>query len=64
MIISELLWTAPEHLVSTTDTSGYSQKGDVYSFSIILQETILRNEPFEENHMETDGIVVLVLRRK
>lgn len=36
---------------------GYSQKGDVYSFSIILQEVILRSEPFEENHMEVDGNV-------
>jgi serine/threonine protein kinase len=59
VVISELLWTAPEHLVSTTEINGYSQKGDVYSFGIILQELIMRMEPFEENHMDTDGKVGL-----
>lgn len=36
------LWTAPEHLRQAT----ISQKGDVYSFSIIAQEIILRKETF------------------
>ncbi|XP_022242971.1 atrial natriuretic peptide receptor 1-like [Limulus polyphemus] len=50
-----LLWTAPEHL--RNDIFGYqgSQKGDVYSFGIILQEIVTRLKPFEsiekENHV-------------
>ncbi|XP_053400081.1 atrial natriuretic peptide receptor 1-like isoform X2 [Mercenaria mercenaria] len=60
----KLLWTAPEHLVSTTDTSGYSQKGDVYSFSIVLQELIMRSEPFEENNMEAEEILTQLKSKK
>jgi guanylate cyclase 2F len=48
-----LLWTAPEHIrqsiVKNKDqiivTSG-SQAGDIYSFSIIMQEIIVRGAPF------------------
>ncbi|XP_030195984.1 heat-stable enterotoxin receptor [Gadus morhua] len=36
------LWTAPEHLRQ----EGISQKGDVYSFSIIAQEIVLRKSTF------------------
>ncbi|XP_031417083.1 heat-stable enterotoxin receptor isoform X2 [Clupea harengus] len=36
------LWTAPEHL----RTQGMSQKGDVYSFSIIAHEIMLRKNTF------------------
>uniref|UniRef100_A0A3Q3E569 Guanylate cyclase n=1 Tax=Labrus bergylta TaxID=56723 RepID=A0A3Q3E569_9LABR len=36
------LWTAPEHLRK----HGTSQKGDVYSFSIISQEIVLRKSTF------------------
>ncbi|KAJ4941015.1 hypothetical protein JOQ06_027302 [Pogonophryne albipinna] len=36
------LWTAPEHL----RRQGTSQKGDVYSFSIIAQEIVLRKSTF------------------
>ena len=42
-----LLWTAPEFLRST-DEKG-SQKGDVYSFAIILQEIILRTGPYDNS---------------
>ncbi|RWS28371.1 atrial natriuretic peptide receptor 1-like protein, partial [Leptotrombidium deliense] len=41
-----LLWTAPEHLRGDPQSIG-SQKGDVYSFAVILQEIILRSSPFE-----------------
>ncbi|XP_041445057.1 guanylate cyclase 2C L homeolog isoform X1 [Xenopus laevis] len=36
------LWTAPEHL----HQEGFSQKGDVYSYGVIAQEIILRQETF------------------
>ncbi|XP_010895036.2 heat-stable enterotoxin receptor isoform X2 [Esox lucius] len=39
---SKDLWTAPEHLRK----QGISQKGDVYSFAIISQEIIMRQNPF------------------
>lgn len=45
-----LLWTAPEHLreqMSETGSSNGSQKGDSYSFAIILQEIINRSAPFD-----------------
>ena len=52
---TELLWTAPEHLRSTDGILGQSQKGDIYSFGIILQEIILRAAPYENNNLSSDG---------
>lgn len=48
-----LFWTAPEHLRERDPTMTGSQKGDVYSFAIILQEIITRCAPFES--MERAG---------
>lgn len=47
-IILELLWVAPE-LIPLTVIPGTpaTQKGDVYSFAIILEEIIVRGGPFE-----------------
>ncbi|VDP25473.1 unnamed protein product [Schistosoma curassoni] len=42
----EWLWTAPEHLREETNIYSGSQKGDVYSFSIVMQEIITRDEPY------------------
>lgn len=53
--ILELLWTAPEHLRNPDGIIGYSQKGDVYSFGIILQEIILRAAPYERNVFTAEG---------
>lgn len=43
-----MLWVAPE-LLPLTLTPGIpaTQKGDVYSFGIILEEIILRGGPYE-----------------
>ena len=49
----DLLWTAPEHLRSTEEKG--SQKGDVYSFAIILQEIILRTGPYGSSIKEPKG---------
>lgn len=42
-----LLWTAPEHLRDESTSRTGSQKGDVYSFAVILQEIISRSAPFD-----------------
>ncbi|RNA44483.1 retinal guanylyl cyclase 2 [Brachionus plicatilis] len=49
--LSDLLWTAPEHLRQTTIRDQViisigSQTGDIYSFGIIMQEVIVRGTPF------------------
>lgn len=43
-----MLWVAPE-LLPLTLTPGIpaTQKGDVYSFGVILEEIILRGGPYE-----------------
>ena len=40
------LWTAPELLRLKTRPTNGTQKGDVYSFAIILQEIIYRAAPY------------------
>ncbi|KAJ8338274.1 hypothetical protein SKAU_G00372400 [Synaphobranchus kaupii] len=42
----ELLWTAPELLRSACPGLSGSMPGDVYSFSIIMQEVVMRGPPF------------------
>ncbi|CAK1541379.1 unnamed protein product [Leptosia nina] len=41
----DLLWTAPE-LLREGDSAYGTQPGDVFSFSIIMQEVIVRGEPY------------------
>ena len=56
MCFVELFWTAPEHLRQTLGKGvPYSQKGDVFSFAIILQEICTRSEPYEGNHLDVEG---------
>lgn len=45
-----MLWTAPEILIERNNADGEfvpgTQKGDVYSFAIIVQEMLYRKGPF------------------
>lgn len=55
-VLPDMLWMAPEILVEKNKDEGAfvpgTQKGDVYSFAIIVQEILYRNGPFYlcENH--------------
>lgn len=45
-MIIELLWIAPEHLRDPFPGTKGSEKGDIYSLAIIMQEVILRVQPY------------------
>ena len=48
--IAELLWTAPELLRLQRKPQKGTQKGDVYSFAIILSEIFMRCHPYYYNN--------------
>ncbi|XP_026685434.1 atrial natriuretic peptide receptor 2-like [Diaphorina citri] len=55
---NKLLWVAPELLpVTVIPGSPATQKGDVYSFSIILEEIVVRGGPYEvaKQFLSTEG---------
>ncbi|XP_060079814.1 atrial natriuretic peptide receptor 1-like [Ylistrum balloti] len=57
---NKLLWTAPEILRShdrILQSPLIYQKGDTYSFGIILQEIVIRGCPFDEMDYSTDEII-------
>ncbi|KAI0221867.1 Retinal guanylyl cyclase 2 [Lamellibrachia satsuma] len=58
----DLLWTAPEHLREDKEIPGGSCKGDVYSFAIIMQELILRGDPYCMLNIDTKDIIRKVRR--
>jgi len=51
------LWTAPELLRMTTRPINGTQKADVYSFAIILQEIVFRAAPYfiDINQLQSMG---------
>ena len=56
------LWKAPEHLRAESLSryeviSSVSQKGDVYSFGVIIQELVLRSKPFSMYAIPQEGTV-------
>ncbi|XP_074141335.1 guanylate cyclase 2G-like [Sminthopsis crassicaudata] len=56
---SELYWTAPELLRLEEPSAHGTQKGDVYSFAILMRELIYNNQcgPFEDLNKEADEII-------
>lgn len=60
--ILDLLWVAPELLRIPNRPLRGTQKGDVYSFAIVLQEFHTREGPYSANFMEPKGwLAVLVI---
>ena len=56
---SDLLWTAPELLREVIDGDAGTQRGDVYSFAIIMQEVVLRSRPFAMVDISAQGGAML-----
>lgn len=60
LVISELLWTAPELLRQSALRKRGTQPGDVYSFGIIMQEVVVRGEPFCMLALTPEGTKYLI----
>ncbi|KAK8766858.1 guanylate cyclase 32E-like [Amblyomma americanum] len=58
-----LLWRAPELLRSASPPARGTQKGDVYSFGIVLYEIIGRQGPWGYKAPSTHEVIELVRRR-
>ncbi|OQV17043.1 Atrial natriuretic peptide receptor 2 [Hypsibius exemplaris] len=59
------MWKAPEHLRAEALSryeviSSVSQKGDVYSFGIVVQELVLRSKPFAMYALSEEEIIDLI----
>lgn len=53
---SDLFWTAPEFLRDLGSSRRGTYKGDVYSFSIILQEVVVRGPPYCMLDLPAEGM--------
>uniref|UniRef100_UPI00398E4D35 LOW QUALITY PROTEIN: retinal guanylyl cyclase 1-like n=2 Tax=Pristiophorus japonicus TaxID=55135 RepID=UPI00398E4D35 len=58
----DLLWTAPELLRDSNLEQKGTFRGDVYSFSIVMQELILRSPPFSMLELTPNDIIKKVQR--
>ncbi|KAI4498634.1 hypothetical protein M0802_006340 [Mischocyttarus mexicanus] len=58
----DLLWTAPELLRDVNLRKRGTQSGDVYSFGIIMQEVIVRGEPFCMLALSPEDIIEKVMK--
>ncbi|XP_025163076.1 retinal guanylyl cyclase 2 isoform X2 [Harpegnathos saltator] len=58
----DLLWTAPELLRYPNLRKKGTQPGDVYSFGIIMQEVVVRGEPFCMLALSPEDIIEKVMR--
>ncbi|XP_067207687.1 retinal guanylyl cyclase 2 isoform X2 [Linepithema humile] len=58
----DLLWTAPELLRHPNLRKKGSQPGDVYSFGIIMQEVVVRGEPFCMLALSPEDIIEKVMK--
>jgi hypothetical protein len=54
----DLLWTAPELLRNPSLLKTGTQPADVYSFGIIMQEVVVRGEPFCMLSLSPEGTVL------
>ncbi|KAJ0181514.1 hypothetical protein K1T71_003599 [Dendrolimus kikuchii] len=58
----DLLWTAPELLREAGGEARGTQPGDVFSFAIVMQEVVVRGEPYCMLALTPDEIVEKVRR--
>ena len=56
-LIQGQLWTAPELLRAKVPPSKGTQKGDVFSYAIILQEIFMRDSPYPSTTFSAEGTV-------
>ncbi len=54
----DMLWTAPELLRIEQPPPYGTQKGDIYSFAVILQEILFRTSPFFDHAISPKGKVL------
>jgi hypothetical protein len=57
-----MLWTAPEHLRNKHCNNIGTQKGDIYSFAIILYEIHGRHGPWGNTHLLPKGKYTILQR--
>ena len=56
---SDLLWKAPELLRDENLMLKGTQPGDVFAFSIIMQEVVVRGPPYGKIQLTTQGNIFI-----